>query len=117
MTEKDEYHNESLSIQNHFDLLIVQIVVEHIVNDIIDYLLVVVQPPQLQKPQEHQIMADQSPWKGGDNICDEVGLDVILHNQQWLLDLMWVLALYFKEAKNDVKHLNDYYILIDFLMI
>jgi hypothetical protein len=45
MTEKDEYHNESLSIQNHFDLLIVQIVVEHIVNDIIDYLLVVVQPP------------------------------------------------------------------------
>ena len=66
-------------------------------------------------------MADQSPWEGGDNICDEVGLDVILHNQQWLLDLLWMLlvllALYFKEAKDDVKHLNDYYILIDFLMI
>ena len=62
-------------------------------------------------------MADQGPWKSGNNICDEVGLDVILHDQQWFLDLMWMLTLYFEEAKNNIEHLNHYYVLIHFLMI
>lgn len=45
MAQEDENHDKSLSVQNHFDLLIVQIVVEHIIDDIVDYLLVIIQPP------------------------------------------------------------------------